>query len=231
MRYIYGLLVCVVVVVVVVLLICNVEKLPKYKLTFSNTQHWGKEWINSMVHADKNQQEIIKNLPHITPPDNMSHRTVEELQDLQKDQLSRNLKDVDEIICEQDLNCVIERFTSDPMIKGKLLDLMDYITPIVVSIKNRYNRVRPSYLDANIKPVISVPLHPSYPSGHAIQAYVIAYVMTDIFPEKEQRLMHIADSIAINREIAGVHYRSDSEYGKLIARHLFDNYFTGYLSK
>ena len=50
---------------------------------------------------------------------------------------------------------------------------MDYILhPIVLFIKYKNDRVRPSFLTNKIKPCIEVPEHPSYPSGHSIQAYI-----------------------------------------------------------
>ena len=50
----------------------------------------------------------------------------------------------------------------------------------------------------------------------------MAYLISEILPEKETGLTMEAEQIAENREIAGVHYESDSKAGKLLARQFVD---------
>ena len=113
----------------------------------------------------------------------------------------------------------------------KIMIFMDYILhPIVLFIKYKNDRVRPSFLTNKIKPCIEVPEHPSYPSGHSIQAYMLAHILSDKYPNKKEHLFRIADKIAKNRELAGVHYKSDTEFGKDLAKKLYilfkkDDYF------
>ena len=94
------------------------------------------------------------------------------------------------------------------------------VDPIILNLKKKYNRVRPYRLDTSIIPSIKPPKHPSYPSGHSIQSFIIAYLLSEKYPEKKNFFMKTAYSIAKNREYAGVHYSSDTIYGTIIAQKL-----------
>jgi hypothetical protein len=70
-----------------------------------------------------------------------------------------------------------------------------------------------------------VPGHASFPSGHSTQAHLMALCMGDVLatlPGAQQQvvtddLWTLADRIARNREIAGLHYESDTQAGRAIA--------------
>src|SRR5262249_11672293 len=46
--------------------------------------------------------------------------------------------------------------------------------------KNRFQRPRPSQLSRSLLPEVEVPSHAAYPSGHATQAWTIAYVLDEV---------------------------------------------------
>ncbi|MEM8777091.1 MAG: phosphatase PAP2 family protein [Pseudomonadota bacterium] len=87
--------------------------------------------------------------------------------------------------------------------------------------KEQFQRPRPSQLRPDIAPVIDVPEHPAYPSGHANQHFMIAMALTEFAPQYQQRLFDIATRVSENREYAGVHFKSDTEAGKDLARQFF----------
>lgn len=87
----------------------------------------------------------------------------------------------------------------------------------VMHFKNKFKRARPWQIDPAIKPSIKFPLHPSYPSGHATQATAVAMALSRIAPDCKAELMQAAAMVGINREIAGVHYRSDTLEGERLA--------------
>jgi len=92
---------------------------------------------------------------------------------------------------------------------------------IVMYYKAEFNRVRPPQLSAKIDPVIDVPGHPSYPSGHATQSHLIAQLFRALHPagndeDWQKQIVDLANDIARRREIAGVHYSSDSAVGKAL---------------
>lgn len=71
------------------------------------------------------------------------------------------------------------------------------------------NRPRPSQVYPALVPAISVPPHPSYPSGHALHASLICGVLSDACPALMSALDKLKVRIAVNREIAGVHFPDD----------------------
>jgi membrane-associated phospholipid phosphatase len=83
--------------------------------------------------------------------------------------------------------------------------------------KDKFNRARPSQLCPDLIPPVAVSGHPSYPSGHSLTAHLIAYCLADVCPEKAEALRALADGIGVNRELAGFHYPSDTEAGRIIA--------------
>jgi hypothetical protein len=91
----------------------------------------------------------------------------------------------------------------------------------IFRLKKIFDRVRPSYFDPSLEPVIAVPSHPAYPSGHACQYYMVAHALALLAPELTEMMMKKAERIARNREIAGVHYPSDSKAGKILAEQIF----------
>lgn len=96
-------------------------------------------------------------------------------------------------------------------------------TFVAMYFKNLYSRPRPSQLCPALLPPIEIPGHASFPSGHSTQAHLMALCTNDVFNGLPQQstmvddLWTLADCIARNREIAGLHYPSDSDAGEAIA--------------
>ena len=87
------------------------------------------------------------------------------------------------------------------------------------------DRHRRSQVCAALRPPIEVPGHASYPSGHATQSYLIALCVDAVLAGASAArtglvVSVLADRIARNREIAGVHYASDSAAGRQLAGNL-----------
>jgi acid phosphatase (class A) len=78
-------------------------------------------------------------------------------------------------------------------------------------------RARPAQVWPAIAPVIPTPAHPSYPSGHSTQNHLIAACMKLAVPDLASACDILANRIAFNRELAGVHFPSDTAAGKRIA--------------
>ena len=89
--------------------------------------------------------------------------------------------------------------------------------------KLKFKRARPVQVWPGLLPLIPTPPHPSYPSNHATQAMTAALLLMDALDEKDPNsgigkyLINLAKRIAINREKAGVHFRSDSDAGFALA--------------
>ncbi len=85
--------------------------------------------------------------------------------------------------------------------------------------KHKYSRIRPCKLDARLKNLEETEWE-AYPSGHAGNSYVAAFVYQELAPEFEDIFVKDALDMAHSREILGVHYPSDSESARLLARTL-----------
>ncbi len=93
---------------------------------------------------------------------------------------------------------------------------MDH-TYYILERKKHFSRPRPSQLSDEFDLVIPNPAHAAYPSGHASQTWMVALVLSDFDPENADVYKQWAIDIAHRREIAGVHYPSDSEAGRNFA--------------
>jgi hypothetical protein len=113
-------------------------------------------------------------------------------------------------------------------LQAKVLDCMR--APIFL-LKTDVNRGRPGHCcKDSLAPKVLEPMfpageidhpgHPSYPSGHACYAYAMALVLGAIKPEHMQALKDAAIKVAHNRELAGLHFASDSVAGRELATHL-----------
>jgi acid phosphatase (class A) len=90
--------------------------------------------------------------------------------------------------------------------------------------KYKYLRVRPYKFDPRIQNLEDTEWA-AYPSGHASNSYVNAFIYQELAPEFADVFMKDAYDMAHSREIIGVHYPSDSEAGRILARQLVNLLF------
>ena len=109
----------------------------------------------------------------------------------------------------------------------KLLGIASLIgTFVAMYYKAMYTRPRPTQLCPALLSPIEVPGHASLPSGHSTQAHLMALCIYDVIVNLPQQqtmmddLWTLADRIARNREIAGLHYDSDTQSGIAFAYHI-----------
>ena len=91
---------------------------------------------------------------------------------------------------------------------------------VAMHFKYRFQRARPVQLYPALLPPISTPQHPSYPSSHAIQSHLAAGLLSLVDPGLHGPLVALAGRIAHGREVAGLHYPSDTEAGTQLAQDL-----------
>jgi len=88
-------------------------------------------------------------------------------------------------------------------------------------------RPRPSQLSPSLMPPIDVPGHAAYPSGHATESYLLAGMLAQVMPAAASTptnpadpdstpLRRLAERVARNREVLGLHYPTDSKAGKYL---------------
>lgn len=101
----------------------------------------------------------------------------------------------------------------------KLLEMAARTGEMVgMHFKQKYMRARPQQVFPGLVPLVAPPAHPSFPSGHSLESHMMAQAMADVRPFMADALTALADRIGRNREVAGVHFPSDTAAGRVIAR-------------
>jgi acid phosphatase (class A) len=90
--------------------------------------------------------------------------------------------------------------------------------------KFKYSRIRPYKLETKLKNVQETDWA-AYPSGHSANSYVNAFIFQVFAPEFSDIFIKDAYDMAHSREIIGVHYPSDSEASRVMARQIVDYLF------
>jgi membrane-associated phospholipid phosphatase len=88
--------------------------------------------------------------------------------------------------------------------------------------KLAYWHIRPSQLDADLKPLFAPPNHPSYPAAHGCLSTAAAVVLARVFPADRERLLALGKEAAEARIWAGIHYRYDIDAGQELGRKVAD---------
>ena len=163
-------------------------------------------------------------LPYRPKPDNDSPNTMRELK-----YLSKLETDKDEVKRGDDIK---ENFI--PLIDANNIPLSkEYVNKVIkesgkfiMKLKYHYNRPRPYQvaevygMDLNGTELDSMKT-PSYPSGHAVQAYLIGELFSNVDPRGSHQYRELAERVSHSRVIAKGHYPSDISYGKKVAKVLF----------
>ncbi len=90
-------------------------------------------------------------------------------------------------------------------------DMKDVLEPA----KAYFHRERPFVADPSIKPAVKEPRDLSYPSGHSTFASAMAVLLKAMVPEKADAISRRAALYSQNRIIAGAHYPTDVEAGRI----------------
>lgn len=141
--------------------------------------------------------------------------------DLQKKHpgYQRNLQDLffegKEILGEQ---CKAEYF---PQTAQVLKGIMQDMRIMEFSVKYQNLRARPYQLEPKLQ-ALAIMGSPSFASGHTLWAYIQAYFWSELFPEKRQLFLNLAEEIRQSREIMGIHYPSDNEASRVLAHKMLE---------
>ncbi len=185
-------------------------------------------WDGNLYAGAQAGGSILADIEHFEvaePPLNDSKETMEELKYLKEIAKTERTKDaVERIHYENNGGKAHNFFMKEGLIdinNYKTIDLMVMIdidhTYFILERKKHFSRPRPSQLAPDLELVISNPKHPAYPSGHASQTYMVALVLAAFDPDNAEIYKQFAVDVAHRREIAGVHYPSDSVAGRKLA--------------
>ena len=180
----------------------------------------------------------VSNWTEYHPYKNSSEATKRELKTLQSYEVYRdNAKEFMELV-DQKLMKPFKNYYKEHNLPMKDLEdvikLKDQLAPIVLQLKVHYNRPRPQKLSKiltffrqsnfNVYPLKTAET-PSYPSGHATEGRFVSLYLVDKVPfEHKGNIKKIGDDIGHSRQIGGVHYPTDTEFGHQLASAFYSHY-------
>ena len=183
---------------------------------------------------DLNWQEVINSNVHCFQPDELKKifsrkYTEQEIDNLQTFATGRERRSAQMEIIQQDQNfqlywlqLMMFSSRSHPA-TFLLLKIAARVGEIVmIHYKYHFKRPRPSQFCPALMPLLEVPGHASFPSGHSLLAHLTSNCLIGLAPWANTSLTRLAQRVAKNREYAGLHYASDSEAGSEIAAVLHD---------
>jgi hypothetical protein len=163
-------------------------------------------------------------LPYRPKPDNDSPNTMRELK-----YLSKLETDKDEVKRGDDIKENFIPLIEDndiPLSKKYVNKVIKESGKFIMKLKYHYNRPRPYQVaevyGIDLKGHMTDSMNtPSYPSGHAVQAYLLGELFSNVDPRGSHQYRELAERVAHSRIIAKGHYPSDKSYGKKVAKVLF----------
>jgi hypothetical protein len=189
----------------------------KHRLTYSKE----KPVIIKMT----KENGVYEQLLHFQNPRNSSQETLSEIEEnisLQKELSDSEIEFIKRAETDMLLlinERLIELGGTDEML---LLQAVTAFTdPLLYKLKHFYNRPRPAQLaralDLELYPVIPTNASSAaYPSGHALDSYTCGWIIGQKYPELADQISTFCEEVAFTRIQAGVHYRSDADFSKII---------------
>ena len=180
--------------------------------------NWGKKskikkqdskWVDNLSDTKKklleSEPSFEVNFPELSFPDSKKElpKVIDNLKDIP------NIKDYDENHHKLMLDIVGE----------SLEDWKKFVKDAdthIIKLKMKYKRPRPYELTDKIKSVTDTDDSPSFPSGHASEAYALEKILANKYPDKKKELKEMADKIAMSRVHMGNHFPSDIKAGKKV---------------
>jgi acid phosphatase (class A) len=180
-------------------------------------------YAKGKTYAAQTDIELTKLLP--PPPAQDSPQTKKEIAEILAFQKNRTKAMIDYAVADQEINVfrfsnvLGDKFTKENLtLTAKFFEnMIANEVDIVGPAKDYWKRPRPSVFDNRVKPCVRVPVNASYPSGHSAAGNLMAIILADMVPEKSTEIFNRGWDFAVNRIIGGVHYRSDSDAGRIAA--------------
>jgi hypothetical protein len=104
-----------------------------------------------------------------------------------------------------------------------VVNVLDQVEPILMYLKKYHDRARPEQFASHFNipyrvAIINTADHASYPSGHALDSYIIAYVFKQLKPDRAGEIDEFTTKMRESRLNVGLHYPSDNEISQELAR-------------
>jgi len=185
---------------------------------------WDPDFYGLVIYAEFSQQRWADVIRLDPPPANESDQTQREIQQLLAFAQAQRPAMLPEIkVQDRQFPSYFERLLMiSPASHPATFDLMKVAARcsemLMAHFKWRFSRPRPQQLAPALMPPLMAQNHASYPSGHAMMSRLMALCLSDAAGDEfEPSLLQLSEQIGRNREIAGVHYPSDTNAGQDVA--------------
>jgi hypothetical protein len=190
--------------------------------------------LQSMVYTEtikpKHKKRFTRPTPHFyeditipkyQPPSNDSSTTLDEVK-----YLSSIKPNKDVVMKFEEVEDVVKPYAEELGIGKYVDDVIHESVKFIMTLKYEYNRPRPyqiaEFYNINLNGTETDSMKtPSYPSGHAIQGYLVADILSKHNPSNTAEYQRLGEDIAQSRIIGKAHYPSDKKYAKKVAKALF----------
>jgi len=164
-------------------------------------------------------------LTHILPPPpaNDSAQTQRELREVLDMQQKRTPEMASQAKADAEENVWVYSNVMGPKFNAKALPAVSAFFDRIVATeaavvdpaKDFWKRPRPHMLDSRIEPIVKRSSSGSWPSGHTTLGTLMGITLANMVPEKRAAIMTRAWQYGDNRVVAGIHYPSDIEMGRI----------------
>lgn len=164
-------------------------------------------------------------LTHILPPPpaNDSAQTQRELREVLDMQQKRTPEMASQAKADVEENVWVYSNVMGPKFNAKALPAVSAFFDRIVATeaavvdpaKDFWKRPRPHILDSRIEPIVKRSSSGSWPSGHTTLGTLMGITLANMVPEKRAAIMTRAWQYGDNRVVAGIHYPSDIEMGRI----------------
>ncbi|MDF0599257.1 phosphatase PAP2 family protein [Psychromarinibacter sp. C21-152] len=116
----------------------------------------------------------------------------------------------------------------DPQRRARTTDLLDAVERLTVfvemQVKHLCRSPRPIDYAPQVQPLIQTPDHSAFPSGHSTESFAVATVLYRLMEGEcahhgvgaQAHVFRVAERMAVNRTVAGVHFPCDSAAGAVL---------------
>ena len=183
-----------------------------------------KEYVTEFIKESKGDLSDFE-VVYVDPPKRGSEEEAEDLFNTIQQHSNRKVPDVLQETADTSFLDLFEVYMASKgyqIDRGYLKKGRKMLKPVYRKLKWHYSRLRPKQVAQDLGipwsgDFLSSAQTPSYPSGHAAQAYVAALMLIHMYPQEEQALLQIAEMVSQSRIDRGVHFQTDCDYAKELA--------------
>lgn len=194
--------------------------------------------LDEITYGNPNQEQLIqletesyadclfKDLSTFSFPKNSSEATMEELNYIvdcinnmqNRGEFIKKFATYDKFLLRYFLDGMVKAGEDKESIIELISGIVDDTKPLLTKLKFHFQRPRPfqlaKYYKLKLFPYPSASSDsPSFPSGHAFQAKLIAEVLGNRYPQSYAFMQDVFMDISMSRVFMGLHYQSDIDVG------------------